>query len=67
VNIPKYEFGLENPEAHEINLTGHCDGFFSGGPGGLGDAPAESMLNPRPLGFGRRDPFYIPVYWEPGE
>lgn len=42
-------------------------GFFSGGPGGLGDAPSEALVNPRAIGFARDDAFYIPVYWCEGE
>ena len=37
--------------------------LLSGGPGPIGGAPHESLVNPRRIGFAR-EPFYIPVYWE---
>lgn len=37
-------------------------GFFSGGPGCLGEAPKEALVNPRAVGF-VRDELYIPIYW----
>lgn len=61
--VPKYEYGIDEPLGSEINVTGHCGGFFSGGPSPIGEAPSESLLNPRRIGF-VRDEFYIPVYWE---
>lgn len=41
--------------------------MFSGGQSLTDSAPKESLLNPRAIGFGRGDPFYVPVYWVPEE
>lgn len=35
---------------------------WSGDVRSLDRAPAEALVTPRPIGFGRDDPWYIPVY-----
>lgn len=49
----------------EMDLVHTFDSVFSvwsGDVRSLDRAPAEALVTPRPIGFGRDDPWYIPVY-----
>ncbi len=59
-------FDPEEAMHQVVDWNTHAN-FLSGGMSPVGESPAESLLNPRALGFGREEPHYIPVYWEPGE
>lgn len=56
------------PEFDVEHMSGHYHDFDSVFVVWMGDvrfldrAPAVALVNPRPIGFGRDDPWYIPVY-----
>lgn len=56
------------PEFDQDEMSGHVHTFDSEFVVWSGDvryhapAPAMALVNPRPIGFGRDDPWYIPVY-----
>jgi hypothetical protein len=60
--VPSYD--LE--EMIRVHDFGQPSQTFTGGPGGLDDAPKVALINPRRVGF-VRDDFYIPVYFDTSE
>jgi hypothetical protein len=61
--LPKYEFGLVDPDTFEISLTGHCGRDFHGCVGGA-DPNFAGRVNTRRIGFVREPELDIPIFWE---
>lgn len=61
--VPKYEFGLMEPDTCEISLSGYCGGDFHGCVGGV-DPNFMGRVNTRRIGFAREPDLDIPIFWE---
>lgn len=53
---------FDREEMHLVNDFASQPQFLSGGLCTVASAPSEALLNPRAIGFGARDEFYIPIY-----
>lgn len=58
--VPAFDIDEMASFSHDFDSVPNT---FSGGAQPIGDAPKESLVTPRKIGF-EREEAYIPVYWE---
>lgn len=59
--VPEFNADVMSGYEHDFDSLPYV---YTGDVRCVGDGKREGLVNPRPIGFGSGDPFYVPVYWD---